>query len=91
LECREWVSACLAQFATELNNAFEYIRWRNQGLPLVALWVVGGGARIAGLLEGLAAELTLPIRVWELPGATQSVTADYAIATALAAQRGHHA
>lgn len=91
LECQEWVLTCVAKFASELNTAFEYVRWRNQETPIAALWILGGGTRMAGLLDILAAELTVPIRAWELPGEEFNLTADYAVAAALATQRGQHA
>ncbi len=84
IETYDAVSRICSQLAEELRTALEYIAWRHQGCKVGTLWLMGGAARINGLSDLLQSKLTCPVAQWQVNCGETCLTAEYALAAALA-------
>ncbi len=84
IETYDAVSRICSQLAEELRTAIEYITWRHQGCKVGTLWLMGGAPRINGLSDLLQSKLTCPVAQWQVNSGETCLTAEYALAAALA-------
>ncbi len=91
IETRDWVCEVCMRLAKEISTALEFIRWRNQGVKLQTIWVMGGAAHIEGLVEHLASQVSSAVKPWCLSSESSSLSSEYALAASLAWLGQHHA
>ncbi len=90
-ETRDWARETCTRLAAEIGTAVDFIRWRNQGVELETIWLLGGVTEIPGMTELLQSMVPCELKPWRVDAGNNTLSAEYAMAASLAWMGLRHA
>ncbi|QDV28127.1 hypothetical protein [Aureliella helgolandensis] len=90
-QTQDWVKSNCLNMAKEVNSTIDFMRWRHPGKSLGDICLLGGGAHLSIATDHFQGMLAHPSRVWSRSVGNHQLSAEYAIAYAMAVKGMHHA